>query len=94
MIEKKFNKPALIFSAIALILSFTVFSFESIIVSVVAIVLTFRKKETHLVKLPMFLSITSIILDFMMISLFIDTCLSNDGKCGYWFADFIINLLK
>ncbi len=93
MIEKKFNKPAIILSAIALALDFLGFAFESIIVAIFAIVLTVRKKETNFVKLPVFLSIVAIIGSILFLILLIKTNLMG-GESGYWFADLIGNILK
>lgn len=63
MIERKFNKAAIIFSALAFIAGWSgvLFSIPAFVFGITAIVIAVRKRETHLVKLPVFLSVIAII---------------------------------
>lgn len=71
MIERKFNKAAIIISALA-VLSYWflgIYSFIPVILGIIAIIIAVRKRETHLVKLPVFLSVIAIIMgifDFLL----------------------------
>lgn len=73
MIERKFNKAAIIISALALIAGWSgvLFSIPAFVFGITAIVLSIKKRETHLVKLPVFLSVIAIIMgifDFLMLN--------------------------
>lgn len=72
MIERKFNKPALIISSLAIVAGWFVspFGFIAIILGIIAIIIAVKKRETHLVRLPVFLSVLAIIMgifDFLML---------------------------
>lgn len=68
MIERKFNKPALIISSLAIVAGWFVspFGFIAIILGIIAIIIAVKKRETHLVRLPVFLSVLAIIMGIFM----------------------------
>ena len=72
MIERKFNKAAIIISALAVIAGWFLapYFFIAVIMGIIAIVISIKKKETHLVKLPMFLSVIAIIMGIFDLLLF------------------------
>lgn len=72
MIERKFNKAAVIISALAVIAGWFLapYFFIAVIMGIIAIVISIKKKETHLVKLPMFLSVIAIIMGIFDLLLF------------------------
>ncbi len=72
MIERKFNKAAIIFSALALIAGWSgvLFSIPAFAFGITAIFLSIKKRETHLVKLPVFLSVIAIIMGIFDLLLF------------------------
>ncbi len=79
MIEKKFNKPALIISALAVLTGWFCgpFYFVSILLGITAIIIAIKKRKTHLVKLPVFLSVIAIIIGiFDLLLLYTDLFLS------------------
>lgn len=72
MIERKFNKTALIISALAVLSGWFlgIYFFIPVILGIIAIIIAVKKRETHLVKLPVFLSVLAIIMgifDFLML---------------------------
>ncbi|MBR6581819.1 MAG: hypothetical protein IKK66_11040 [Ruminococcus sp.] len=72
MIERKFNKAAIIISALA-VLSYWflgIYSFIPVILGIIAIIIAVGKRETHLVKLPVFLSVIAIIMGIFDLLLF------------------------
>jgi hypothetical protein len=72
MIERKFNKAAIILSALAFIAGWSgvLFSIPAFVFGITAIVLSIKKRETHLVKLPVFLSVVAIITGIFFLLMF------------------------
>ena len=71
MIERKFNKTALIISALAVLSGFLVIYFYiPVILGITAIIIAVKKRKTHLVKLPVFLSVIAIIMGIFSYILF------------------------
>lgn len=62
MIERKFNKIAIILSVLAVISGWGAFIIPTFVLAIIAIIIAIKKKETHLVKLPVFLSVIAIII--------------------------------
>lgn len=72
IIERKFNKAAIIISALALIAGWSgvLFSIPAFVFGIIAIVISIKKRETHLVKLPVFLSVVAIITGIFFLLMF------------------------
>ncbi len=69
MTEKKFHIPSMLVSILALILGLTGLSIESIIVAIIAIVFSLKKKETHLIKINIVTSVIAILSAIVMFAL-------------------------
>lgn len=82
--ERKFNIPAVTVSAIAVLLGFFCFSVEAVAAGILGIYLTLRKKDTHLIKLPLFLSILAIIGSIIFIIIVIIDCVKHNSTNSYW----------
>lgn len=92
MTEKKFHIPSMLVSVLALVLGLTGLSIEGIIVAIIAIVFSLKKKETHLIKINIVTSVIAIlsaIVTFALV-LFIST---NYGFDPSFFHKGILNLI-
>ena len=92
MTEKKFHIPSMLVSILALILGLTGLSIESIIVAIIAIVFSLKKKETHLIKINIVTSVIAILSAIVMFALilFIST---NYGLDPSFFHKGILDLI-
>lgn len=82
--ERKFNIPAVAVSVIALLLSFFGFSVEAIAAGALGLFMTLKKKDTHLIKLPIFLSILAITGSIIFIIINIIICVKYNSTNSYW----------
>ena len=69
MTEKKFHIPSMLVSILALFLGITGLSIEGIIVAIIAIVFSLKKKETHLIKINIVTSVIAILSAIVMFAL-------------------------
>ncbi len=69
MTEKKFHIPSMLVSILALVLGLTGLSIEGIIVAIIAIVFSLKKKETHLIKINIVTSVIAILSAIVMFAL-------------------------
>ncbi len=92
MTEKKFHIPSMLVSILALVLGLTGLSIEGIIVAVIAIVFSLKKKETHLIKINIVTSVIAILSAIVMLALilFIST---NYGFDPSFFHKGILDLI-
>lgn len=92
MTEKKFHIPSMLVSVLALVLGLTGLWIEGIIVAIIAIVFSLKKKETHLIKINIVTSVIAILSAIVMFALvlFIST---NYGFDPSFFHKGILNLI-
>ena len=84
MNDRKFYKLGIIISAAALALSFFCFSVESIIVGVIALIISLRKRDEYRVKIPVVLSVIAIVSSLAEIIGMICMYLSMGVTTDYW----------
>lgn len=90
MNEKKFDIVAITVSAVAALLSFFAFTVESIVVAVIAIVLSYRRKSKYRTKIAVVLSILAIVfaLAFFAVQCYI-SIKSGMPASNYWLVKLI-----
>lgn len=84
MNDKKFYKLGIILSAAAILLSFFCFSAESIIVGIIALILSIRKRDEYRIKIPVVLSAIAIVSSVAEIIGMIYMYLSMGATTDYW----------
>ncbi|MBQ2824194.1 MAG: hypothetical protein IJF18_06430 [Oscillospiraceae bacterium] len=89
MNDKKFYKPGIIFSAAAVLLSFFCFSAESVIVGIIALVISLRKRDEYRIKIPVVLSVIAIVSSLAEIIGMIYMYLSMGATTDYWLFSLI-----
>lgn len=89
MNDKKFYKPGIILSAAAVLLSFFCFSAESVIVGIIALVISLRKRDEYRIKIPVVLSVIAIVSSLAEIIGMIYMYLSMGATTDYWLFSLI-----
>ena len=89
MNDKKFYKPGIILSAAAVLLSFFCFSAESVIVGIIALIISLRKRDEYRIKIPVVLSVIAIVSSLAEIIGMIYMYLSMGATTDYWLFSLI-----
>ena len=84
MTEKKFHIPSMLVSILALVLGLTGFPIEGIIVAVIAIVFSLKKKETHLIKINIVTSVIAILSAIVMFALILFLSINYGFESSYF----------
>ena len=85
MKEKKFNIPAILVGAAGVVLAFFLLGAEAVIAGVIGLVLALSKRETHLTRLPVVLSVLAIVAGLAWIVWLIYQGVTGISATDYWF---------
>lgn len=89
MNEKKFSIPIIVMSVIALAASFFCFCVEGGVLGIATIIVSMKKRDKYLVKIPIALAVIAVAFAIGMLMLFISQSRKGMPATSYWFLQLL-----